>query len=165
MLHVIPSMSVFSYYVMPLVASLLINEQLKANNQNKPQRKSITMSCYWTINISLYTPFQLVNTGPNQTTAAVFLKQSSVLVFLLCTCIQQTSSNLPYMLRVPFDVVLFCSLSFQHTLTSTADLVLERLAQRVSALTAGSELESAKAQDTEEKDVPAKREQCAAQTN
>ncbi|XP_040007191.1 KICSTOR complex protein kaptin [Xiphias gladius] len=46
----------------------------------------------------------------------------------------------------------------QHSLTSTADLVLERLTQRVSALTAGSGLESAKGQDTEEKDVPAKTE-------
>uniref|UniRef100_A0A671TRD0 Kaptin (actin binding protein) n=1 Tax=Sparus aurata TaxID=8175 RepID=A0A671TRD0_SPAAU len=46
----------------------------------------------------------------------------------------------------------------QHTLTSTADLVLERLAQRVSALTVGSELESAKAQDTKEQDTPTKKE-------
>lgn len=52
----------------------------------------------------------------------------------------------------------------QHTLTSTADLVLERLAQKVSALTAGSELESAKTQDTEEKDASAKTEECTAQT-
>ncbi|GAA6218517.1 kaptin [Lates japonicus] len=52
----------------------------------------------------------------------------------------------------------------QHSLTSTADLVLERLTQRVSALTAGSELESAKAQDTEEKDAPSKKEECAAHT-
>nr|XP_046267350.1 KICSTOR complex protein kaptin isoform X2 [Scatophagus argus] len=52
----------------------------------------------------------------------------------------------------------------QHTLTSTADLVLERLAQRLSTLTAGSEMESAEAQVTEEKDVPAKKEECAAQT-
>ncbi|XP_071316815.1 KICSTOR complex protein kaptin [Trachinotus anak] len=50
----------------------------------------------------------------------------------------------------------------QHSLTSTADVVLERLAQRVSALTAGSELASAKAADAEEKDAPAKREECAA---
>lgn len=54
--------------------------------------------------------------------------------------------------------------SFQHTLTSTADLVLERLAQKMSALTAGSELESAKAQDTEEKEALAKKEECTAQT-
>ncbi|KAM9348103.1 KICSTOR complex protein kaptin [Symphorus nematophorus] len=53
----------------------------------------------------------------------------------------------------------------QHTLTSTADLVLERLAQRVSALTTGSELESDKAQeDTEEKEAPAKKEECTAQS-
>ncbi|TMS14531.1 hypothetical protein E3U43_023011 [Larimichthys crocea] len=52
----------------------------------------------------------------------------------------------------------------QHTLTSTAELVLERLSQRVSALTAGSEPESAKAQDTEENDSPAKKEECTAQT-
>uniref|UniRef100_A0A8C9YF64 Kaptin (actin binding protein) n=1 Tax=Sander lucioperca TaxID=283035 RepID=A0A8C9YF64_SANLU len=52
----------------------------------------------------------------------------------------------------------------QHSLTSTADLVLERLALRVSALSAGSELESAKAQDTEEKDAPAKTEESTAQT-
>ncbi|KAG8008184.1 KICSTOR complex protein kaptin [Nibea albiflora] len=52
----------------------------------------------------------------------------------------------------------------QHTLTSTAELVLERLAQRVSALTAGSEPESAKAQDTEENHSPAKKEESTAQT-
>nr|XP_020469207.1 kaptin [Monopterus albus] len=52
----------------------------------------------------------------------------------------------------------------QHSLTSTADLVLERLAQRVLALTAGSEPESAKVQDTEEKDAPTKKEECPAQT-
>lgn len=52
----------------------------------------------------------------------------------------------------------------QHTLTSTADLVLERLALRVSALTAGSELESTKARDTEEKDAPAKTEECTPST-
>lgn len=68
------------------------------------------------------------------------------------------------MLYISFDVALFCSVSFQHSLTSTADLVLERLALRVSALSAGSELESAKAQDTEEKDAPAKTEESTAQT-
>ncbi|KAA8586350.1 hypothetical protein FQN60_000186 [Etheostoma spectabile] len=47
----------------------------------------------------------------------------------------------------------------QHSLSSTADLVLERLALRVSALTVGSELESARAQDIEEKDAPAKTEE------
>lgn len=52
----------------------------------------------------------------------------------------------------------------QHSLTTTSDLVLERLAQRVSALTAGSELESAKAQNTEEDDVPAQKQECTAQT-
>uniref|UniRef100_A0A671TR48 Kaptin (actin binding protein) n=1 Tax=Sparus aurata TaxID=8175 RepID=A0A671TR48_SPAAU len=52
----------------------------------------------------------------------------------------------------------------QHTLTSTADLVLERLAQRVSALTVGSELESAKAQDTKEQDTPTKKEEPTAHT-
>ncbi|XP_034745550.1 KICSTOR complex protein kaptin [Etheostoma cragini] len=52
----------------------------------------------------------------------------------------------------------------QHSLSSTADLVLERLALRVSALSAGSELELAKAQDIEEKDAPAKSEESAAQT-
>ncbi|XP_071399197.1 KICSTOR complex protein kaptin [Centroberyx affinis] len=51
----------------------------------------------------------------------------------------------------------------QHSLTSTADLVLQRLAQRVSMLTAGSELEGPKAQDTEGKDAPAKKEDSAAQ--
>lgn len=50
----------------------------------------------------------------------------------------------------------------QHSLTSTAALVLQRLAQRVSALTAKSELESAKAQNTE--DVPAQKQQCTTQT-
>uniref|UniRef100_A0A7N6A0J1 Kaptin (actin binding protein) n=1 Tax=Anabas testudineus TaxID=64144 RepID=A0A7N6A0J1_ANATE len=49
----------------------------------------------------------------------------------------------------------------QHSLTSTADLVLERLTQKVTALTAGSELDSAKATDTEEKDAPAKKEECS----
>ena len=57
------------------------------------------------------------------------------------------------------------SLSFQHSLTCTADLVLERLAQRGSALTTGSELESAEAQDTEEKDAPAKKEECTVHTS
>ncbi|XP_036976549.1 KICSTOR complex protein kaptin isoform X2 [Acanthopagrus latus] len=52
----------------------------------------------------------------------------------------------------------------QHTLTSTAELVLERLAQRVSALTVGSELESAKSQDTKEQDAPTKKEEPTAQT-
>lgn len=52
----------------------------------------------------------------------------------------------------------------QHTLISTADLVLERLAQKVSALTAGSELDSAKAPDTGEEDAPAPREERTAQT-
>lgn len=50
----------------------------------------------------------------------------------------------------------------QHSLTSTAALVLQRLAQRVSALTAKSELESAKAQNTE--DVPAQKQECTTQT-
>ncbi|KAM6983700.1 KICSTOR complex protein kaptin [Tautogolabrus adspersus] len=48
----------------------------------------------------------------------------------------------------------------QHSLTITADLVLERLACRVSALTAGSEQDSAKAGDTEEKDAAAETETC-----
>ncbi|XP_040906682.1 KICSTOR complex protein kaptin [Toxotes jaculatrix] len=51
----------------------------------------------------------------------------------------------------------------QHSLTSTADLVLERLTQRVPALTAGSELDSARAEDTEEKDAPAQKEECTDQ--
>ncbi|XP_022060253.1 KICSTOR complex protein kaptin [Acanthochromis polyacanthus] len=50
----------------------------------------------------------------------------------------------------------------QHSLTSTAALVLQRLAQRVSALTANSELESAKAQNTE--DVSAQKQECTIQT-
>ena len=49
------------------------------------------------------------------------------------------------------------SLSSQHSLTYTADLVLERLTQKVSALTAGSEQDSTK--DTEEKDAPVKKEE------
>ncbi|XP_029304866.1 KICSTOR complex protein kaptin [Cottoperca gobio] len=52
----------------------------------------------------------------------------------------------------------------QHTLPRTADLVLERLSLKVSALTAGSELDSAKEQDTEEKDAPARKGGCTAQT-
>ncbi|XP_047462131.1 KICSTOR complex protein kaptin [Mugil cephalus] len=43
----------------------------------------------------------------------------------------------------------------QHSLTSTAELVLERLSQRVSALTANTELEAAKAQNTEKNSAPA----------
>lgn len=62
------------------------------------------------------------------------------------------------MLHVLSDV------SFQHTLTSTADLVLDRLTQRVSALTVGSDLQSAKAQNTEEMDHPAKKEDCVTPT-
>lgn len=68
------------------------------------------------------------------------------------------------MLHISFDVVLFCPLSSQHTLTSTADLVLERLAQRVSALTAGCEPDSAKARGAEGKDAPAEGEERAAPT-
>ncbi|KAM3868730.1 KICSTOR complex protein kaptin [Diretmus argenteus] len=51
----------------------------------------------------------------------------------------------------------------QHSLTNTADLVLQRLAQRASNRTASSELESSKGQDTEEKEAPAKKAECAAQ--
>ncbi|KAL6099235.1 kptn [Pungitius sinensis] len=47
----------------------------------------------------------------------------------------------------------------QHSLTSTANLVLERLALRVSALMAGPELESGK-----EQDAPAEEAQCASHT-
>lgn len=46
----------------------------------------------------------------------------------------------------------------QHTLTSTADLILQRLAQRVKALTVGSDLESVNAQSAEEMNCPAKKE-------
>ncbi|KAM4619775.1 KICSTOR complex protein kaptin [Polymixia lowei] len=49
----------------------------------------------------------------------------------------------------------------QHSLTSTADLVLQRLAQRVSMLTAGSQLP--RGQETEEKEAPAKKEACITQ--
>lgn len=70
----------------------------------------------------------------------------------------QTSSHQTDMLHMPCDV------SFQHTLTSTADLVLDRLTQRVSALTVGSDLESAKAQNTEKMDHPAKKEDCVTPT-
>jgi len=52
--------------------------------------------------------------------------------------------------------------SSQHSLSSTADLVLERLAFMVSALTAGPEPESAEERDAEEKD--AEEEECAAKT-
>ncbi|XP_028278181.1 KICSTOR complex protein kaptin [Parambassis ranga] len=52
----------------------------------------------------------------------------------------------------------------QHSLTSTADLVLERLAQRVSALTAGSKLESEAAQHSEEEnDPPAQKQESTTQ--
>uniref|UniRef100_A0A8C2WP07 Kaptin (actin binding protein) n=1 Tax=Cyclopterus lumpus TaxID=8103 RepID=A0A8C2WP07_CYCLU len=50
----------------------------------------------------------------------------------------------------------------QHSLTSTADLVLERLVLRVLALTASAEPVSVEERDTEEKD--AEEEECAAQT-
>ncbi|XP_046908100.1 KICSTOR complex protein kaptin [Hypomesus transpacificus] len=46
----------------------------------------------------------------------------------------------------------------QHSLTSTADLVLQRLAQRVSILTAASEFQPITGQDTEESDVAANKE-------
>uniref|UniRef100_UPI0037E9C62E KICSTOR complex protein kaptin n=1 Tax=Semicossyphus pulcher TaxID=241346 RepID=UPI0037E9C62E len=52
----------------------------------------------------------------------------------------------------------------QHSLTITADLVLERLARRVLALTAGSEQDSDKARDTEERDAAAEREERTDQT-
>ncbi|XP_029029089.1 KICSTOR complex protein kaptin [Betta splendens] len=51
----------------------------------------------------------------------------------------------------------------QHSLTVSADLVLERLLQRVSALTAVLELETDKAQDAEEKDAPAQKQEFSAQ--
>lgn len=57
------------------------------------------------------------------------------------------------------DLFVFVPLSFQHTLTSTADLILQRLAQRVKALTVGSDLESVKAQSAEEMNCPAKKEE------
>lgn len=53
-------------------------------------------------------------------------------------------------------------LSSQHSLTCTADLVLERLSQRVSTLTAASERDSAEAEVAEEKDDVA--EESALQT-
>ncbi|XP_063344306.1 KICSTOR complex protein kaptin isoform X3 [Pelmatolapia mariae] len=52
----------------------------------------------------------------------------------------------------------------QHSLTSTADLVLERLTQRVSALMASSEVESARAQHTEDNEAPAQKLECIMQT-
>uniref|UniRef100_A0A669C217 Kaptin (actin binding protein) n=1 Tax=Oreochromis niloticus TaxID=8128 RepID=A0A669C217_ORENI len=52
----------------------------------------------------------------------------------------------------------------QHSLTSTADLVLERLTQRVSALMASSEVESARAQHTEDNEAPAQKLECTLQT-
>lgn len=56
-------------------------------------------------------------------------------------------------------------LSVQHSLTCTADVVLERLTQRVSALTAGCGPVPAKVQDSEEKDVLAKTKECFAHTS
>ncbi|XP_008330718.1 KICSTOR complex protein kaptin [Cynoglossus semilaevis] len=53
----------------------------------------------------------------------------------------------------------------QHSLTCTADVVLERLTQRVSALTAGCGPVPAKVQDSEEKDVLAKTKECFAHTS
>ncbi|KAF7669138.1 hypothetical protein LDENG_00238380 [Lucifuga dentata] len=50
----------------------------------------------------------------------------------------------------------------QHSLTSTADLVLHRLSHRASTLTAAPEPHSAKAQEVEEEDAPAEKEKCAA---
>lgn len=53
----------------------------------------------------------------------------------------------------------------QHSLICTADLVLERLSRRVSALTVSSELEdTAKAVETEETDAAADKEESADQT-
>ncbi|XP_068456843.1 KICSTOR complex protein kaptin [Clinocottus analis] len=52
----------------------------------------------------------------------------------------------------------------QHSLICTADLVLERLALRVSALSAGPEPESAEELDAEEEDAPTEEEEGAAQT-
>lgn len=56
----------------------------------------------------------------------------------------------------------FTPLSVQHSLTCTADLVLERLSHRVSTLTFGSELESDKTPDTKERDAPAETEESRA---
>ncbi|XP_072231372.1 KICSTOR complex protein kaptin [Leuresthes tenuis] len=52
----------------------------------------------------------------------------------------------------------------QHSLTCTAHLVLERLAQRVSALTAVTELQPAKASDTEENNPLAQIQEAITQT-
>uniref|UniRef100_A0AAX7T1M8 Kaptin (actin binding protein) n=1 Tax=Astatotilapia calliptera TaxID=8154 RepID=A0AAX7T1M8_ASTCA len=52
----------------------------------------------------------------------------------------------------------------QHSLSSTADLVLERLTQRESALMASSEVESARAQHTEDNEAPAQKLECIMQT-
>lgn len=52
----------------------------------------------------------------------------------------------------------------QHTLTSTADLVLERLAQRLTALPADSECDSAEAQEDREERDPVSPVECTAQT-
>lgn len=63
------------------------------------------------------------------------------------------------MLYISLTVILMSPLLvFQHSLTSTADLVLDRLSQKVSALTAGCELESTEAQDTEENDSAIQRD-------
>ncbi|XP_068187152.1 KICSTOR complex protein kaptin [Antennarius striatus] len=48
----------------------------------------------------------------------------------------------------------------QHTLARTADLVLERLAQKVSVPTTRSEPDSTKSHDTEEEDVLEPKEEC-----
>lgn len=56
--------------------------------------------------------------------------------------------------------VFVSSLSFQHTLTSTADLILQRLTQRVAALTVASDVESVKAQCAEETDRLTNTEDC-----
>lgn len=52
----------------------------------------------------------------------------------------------------------------QHSLTCTADLVLERLARRVSALTASSDQDSAKTQDSEKTDAAATVDESTDQT-
>lgn len=71
--------------------------------------------------------------------------------------------------------IILCSLPvcFQHSLSTTADLVLQRLVHRVSSLTAASEPDPARAEEAEEEkqeeeekeeEAQEEEERCAPQT-
>lgn len=75
------------------------------------------MSCYWTVHFSLHPAFQICEHKPQQDRRCCVSK-AQCQHFFLCTCIQQTPSNLPNRLHVSFDVAVllsvFSAYSYQH---------------------------------------------------